>query len=428
MSASSRIVVFVLGAFVREKDGAHARVLDMLDRFHAEGLPVTVYSYRDHVEYTWTSDDEARFGARWPDFELTLEDCPRYVGRAVAVKKLLCSVFPARTAQILSVAMPGTPKWAALKASGARILVHYAAGLFQLNGVQPSDVIVETLDLNFLKSAIVGGKSAISSLGLLNLRWEMAALSQVDSVIAISPPETDVFRLLLPAIKLAGSGHVPDIHYVSAWSKAEPLAAVSSPTAILYDFLFVGSAYQMNARGLVDLFARHGAWLGNYRVAVAGRVCEDAGVQALARAYPKITLIGYVDDLSGLYRDSRIALAPVEGTGVKIKVTQALSFGLPVMASLSAVEGLAPGYEGAVFNIARPAAERLLSNPKAFEAARVAVRRYHQKRTASVEADRIVAKLKRVDYSVVTIPKRRSAKIEAFDMVVNFKGDQVREG
>jgi glycosyltransferase involved in cell wall biosynthesis len=50
---------------------------------------------------------------------------------------------------------------------------------------------------------------------------------------------------------------------------------------------------------------------------------------------------GYVPDLVPLLQSSRVALAPLRyGAGVKGKVNQALSHGLPVVATPCAVEGM----------------------------------------------------------------------------------------
>ena len=54
-----------------------------------------------------------------------------------------------------------------------------------------------------------------------------------------------------------------------------------------------------------------------------------------------LTMLGFVDDLEPYYRRCRMAIAPLRyGAGVKGKVNQALSFGLPVVGTPPALEGM----------------------------------------------------------------------------------------
>ena len=54
-----------------------------------------------------------------------------------------------------------------------------------------------------------------------------------------------------------------------------------------------------------------------------------------------LTMLGFVEDLTPHYEQCRLAIAPLRyGAGVKGKVNQALSFGVPVVGSPAAVEGM----------------------------------------------------------------------------------------
>lgn len=51
--------------------------------------------------------------------------------------------------------------------------------------------------------------------------------------------------------------------------------------------------------------------------------------------------MNFVEDLSTYYYKSKIALCPMlSGTGVKVKVVEALSYGLPVVCNLRGLDGL----------------------------------------------------------------------------------------
>jgi glycosyltransferase involved in cell wall biosynthesis len=54
-----------------------------------------------------------------------------------------------------------------------------------------------------------------------------------------------------------------------------------------------------------------------------------------------VTVHGYVDDIAPFMDGCRLALAPLRyGAGVKGKVNMAMSYGLPVVATTPAVEGM----------------------------------------------------------------------------------------
>jgi glycosyltransferase involved in cell wall biosynthesis len=65
-----------------------------------------------------------------------------------------------------------------------------------------------------------------------------------------------------------------------------------------------------------------------------------------ALAAPDLVIMGYVPDVEPLFADCRLSIAPLRyGAGVKGKVNLAMSYGVPVVATPAAIEGmhLAPG-------------------------------------------------------------------------------------
>jgi glycosyltransferase involved in cell wall biosynthesis len=60
-----------------------------------------------------------------------------------------------------------------------------------------------------------------------------------------------------------------------------------------------------------------------------------------ARASPSVRITGYVEDLDPFYRSARAFVAPLRsGAGLKFKVPQAMLYGLPVVATPVAAEGV----------------------------------------------------------------------------------------
>lgn len=63
--------------------------------------------------------------------------------------------------------------------------------------------------------------------------------------------------------------------------------------------------------------------------------------QLLKRANKRIIVTGFVDDISGFFSDSMCFVAPlILGAGIKIKVLEAMSSGIPVIANNIAMEGI----------------------------------------------------------------------------------------
>ena len=70
-----------------------------------------------------------------------------------------------------------------------------------------------------------------------------------------------------------------------------------------------------------------------------------------------LTMLGFVEDLTPHYEQCRLAIAPLRyGAGVKGKVNQALSFGLPVVGSPAAVEGMGLIHGESVLSASTPRA------------------------------------------------------------------------
>jgi hypothetical protein len=379
------VVIFYPCSILPEMDGAQSRVGEMLDRLSAELHSIAFYSFDDDPQHPWTSDKRAMFAERWPGVDLVTEPQGKSVKWLSYVKKVLLGLFPLKARRILSLRVKsGTPALARLSEATCVFVVNYQKGLCELNGIDPAICFVETHDLHFLKTAKVHSRSPFSASLLLKLRAELGSYATVRAVFAISPGETTFFRMLLPDTPT---------YFISAWTSPTPRLPAPQAAAD-FDFVFVGSAYQMNARGLCALYETDGSWLSRYRVAICGKVCDDPAVKSLAAKWGTISLLGYVDDLNDVFRRSRAALSPVSGTGVKMKILAAVRAGLPVFASRNSMEGLAPGYDGAVMEIEEEACRRMLVDTAAYDSACRAAVAYGMAYSRAGEADAAIAAIK----------------------------------
>jgi hypothetical protein len=122
--------------------------------------------------------------------------------------------------------------------------------------------------------------------------------------------------------------------------------------------------------------------LPDTRVHVVGR---SARPELLAAAEPfgdRVVMSGFVPDLDGLLAGACAVLAPVRfGSGIKIKILEALAHGVPVLGTPCAVEGIRSGADSGLVvepDLARfPERMRDLVDPAANLALSQSARRHH---------------------------------------------------
>lgn len=72
------------------------------------------------------------------------------------------------------------------------------------------------------------------------------------------------------------------------------------------------------------------------QICVIGQINEHLSIKA-----PNIVSVNFAEDLSIYYQNAKIALCPMlTGTGTKIKVVEALSYGLPIVCNTRGIDGL----------------------------------------------------------------------------------------
>jgi hypothetical protein len=387
MIKNDKLVILVFTAsFAAEIDGSHARAASLLNRLASEFSNVIVYSHKNHFTFPWTEEHFKLFHTRWPSVQLVVEDFSPLLARVGAIKNLLMSFFPALSSGILRLKIPGHgPDFEKISREAGAFIVSYKFSLSELNGIDPSKCIVDTHDLLFAKWAKLANKSNISINALRKLRGELAALDATAGVVAISPSEASFFRTMLEKSKT---------FYVSSW---EHLAGKFSPhneQDYLFDLVFVASKYEMNVRGFLSLLKHHGEWLSRYRIAICGQICDDPAIIEAAAPFPLIKLLGFVDKIDDIYAVSKASLAPVDGTGLKMKIVSALQYGLPSFVSDQAFEGLPQGYGGAIFGIDEQTMQSVLEDQQNLNTAQKKAVEYYSQFHAVSESDQAIEAIK----------------------------------
>lgn len=151
---------------------------------------------------------------------------------------------------------------------------------------------------------------------------EISRLRLFDQVWTISMDETYLFSQFLSS-KVR---FVPIMINSPQFSKANKK----------YDLIYVASQNQhnqMSAKWFFENVFPH--FNGKITILVIGRIT------GYLKDYPGVTKIPFVNDLSDYYNQAKIAICPMlSGTGIKVKVVEALSYGLPVVCTSRGVDGL----------------------------------------------------------------------------------------
>jgi glycosyltransferase involved in cell wall biosynthesis len=342
------LLIYVTGDFTRGKSGSHIRFAQMIElaitRFHN----VIVYSYRSNAQDPWTKEGENRFRLRFPAAKLVLEDQTSALKLLVRIKNFALMLAPGRAKSILGWRLPGqTPGYDKAIASAPQValLVNFIDGLTELNGVDVADVLVDTHDCKFIRYAKYRGLKLFACKSLARLRSEIGVLDRVKAIIAISAVEAGFFRAVLSD---------RTVLLVPVYSDAPKVATRDIKKDV--DLLFVGSNNPYNRNGLKAFLRDHAALLEDVTLDIAGSVCEDDELVAIAGCCRGARLLGWVDDLTSVYARAKAVIAPVDGSGLNIKVVEALEHGKPVFASAHARDSLPAGCDHCVL----PIDERLI--------------------------------------------------------------------
>lgn len=198
-------------------------------------------------------------------------------------------------------------------------------------------------------------------------RDEQAMLLRADAVISVSAEEREVLARAAPGKRVVVvPSSVPDPGQVWTIEGSEP------------SVLFVGTLdYPPNVDAVSELVSRLMPSVrrgGDARLILVGRRPAPQ-VKALAAGHPWVELHEDVPDLAPFYLRSRCVVLPIRsGAGTKLKVYEALAYGVPLVATPEAVSGIPvqPGKEALVSSEAESLARdslRVMSDP--VEAARL---------------------------------------------------------
>lgn len=193
----------------------------------------------------------------------------------------------------------------------------------------------DTIDLHYLRlrrQFELDGKKSTGNQAELAHREEMAVIKQADLTIVVSEVEVEELSREAPSSRVIV---VSNIHEISDTEIAR---------AGRNGVMFVGGFQHPPNVDAVEFYAEH-IW------PLFRKTCPNVPTYIIGSRMPDrlrrfgeehgLDMIGFVEDLMPYYDTCALSIAPLRyGAGVKGKVNQALSFGLPVVGTPVALEGM----------------------------------------------------------------------------------------
>lgn len=223
---------------------------------------------------------------------------------------------------------------------------HYSAAgaghvVDQVRFWQPqARIVIDSIDVAFnrlaSKAAVTGKHQDVRRAEEVKAK-ELALYSRADAVIAISDADRALLRRENPRLRVEV---IPLIYPIAPLGSRQRLPARN----LLYVAHFDHDA---NVDGIVDFCA-------NVLPLIVDRV-PDARLRIVGRSPPEVVralggphveVLGYVPEIGKIYRASDVAVAPMRyGGGLKGKIVEAMSYGLPVVTNTICLQGfdLVPG-------------------------------------------------------------------------------------
>jgi glycosyltransferase involved in cell wall biosynthesis len=309
---------------------------------------------------------------------------------------------------------------------------HYASVLFewhfpakalieQVRRLQPqARLVVDSVDVVFHRlqaKARVTGRAEDAEKAARTRVEELAVYAQSDMVITVTDADAQILRDELPGTP---SFTIPNIHPLQ-----EPVALEAADPATL---LFIGSYARPGGETNIDAMRYFCtevlplvvAQCPQARLRIIGGP-RNAEIDALASPY--VEVLGFVPRTEPYLATATISIAPLRfGGGMKGKIGEAMSFGLPVVTTSTGIEGfgLTPGEHALVGDTPRAFADHviaLLRNPGQRDKVRRAGHRFISEHYSDVAVQARVqewlAQLQRTPVKRLSPLRRARGKLQA---------------
>jgi glycosyltransferase involved in cell wall biosynthesis len=202
------------------------------------------------------------------------------------------------------------------------------------NQAPAAKLVFDTTDLQHVREyrrARVTGEGGWLQIAMRSKKWELAAVNAADCTWVVSPTETAVLEKACPGAK---------VHILSV---IQTVYGSARPFSEREGILFIGSfPHHPNADAMqyfVDqIYPLLKAQLNGEKIFIIGPEPPDWLQQ---QATDKLHITGYVPDVRPYFDRCKLSIAPLRyGAGVNGKVMLSMSYGVPVVASSVAAEGI----------------------------------------------------------------------------------------
>jgi GT2 family glycosyltransferase/glycosyltransferase involved in cell wall biosynthesis len=197
-----------------------------------------------------------------------------------------------------------------------------------------SRIIFDTVDLHFLREereAQLSGDPEARLKALERQRLEHELIEQADETWVVSNVEQQLLQQRWPDASIQVVSNIVDI------------PGSRSPFALRRDWLFIGSFLHSPNIDAVLFFVEKVYPLVSKRLRDAKFyiIGDKAPPEVVALANERVVVTGLQTDVRQFFDSVKLSVAPLRfGAGVKGKINQSMAFGVPVVATTLAVEGM----------------------------------------------------------------------------------------
>lgn len=325
------LMVFPHNPFLRS-NGVQSRFLSLLEYFSSRGIVVDMLSHSNFVD-KWDEDDSQvkrlvrnlyledfmQAKASGPASDVANSHLPDFAFRSL--KSRFDELVRAASYDLIIIGY-----------------VHWANLIRDVENIRTLIMVEDCISQNLMDRHGGNGKFNYDSF----LREEAMRVDMFDIAAFISPEEMKLFSQFCRKVKMFYVPHMLDLQ-VDSNTK-------SKYGDRCYDLIFVGSDNPFNVSAMRWFLSE--VWpriAGTITLAVVGQVCNELRKYGDIPNGDNLHLLGRVDDLYSVYGQSKIAICPMlQGTGLKIKVAEALAHGLPVVALPAGLIGMTGDRGGCV--------------------------------------------------------------------------------
>jgi len=195
-------------------------------------------------------------------------------------------------------------------------------------------VIFDTVDLHFLReqrhSRLNQSQGLLAQAEALR-REELDSAEKADITLVVSSAEKEILERIASGLR------------IEVLSNIHTLKGTKRPFSEREQILFLGGfehapnidAVQFYVKEILPLLRKR---IEGVKTFIVG---SDPPVSVMALAEEDVVITGYVKELSPFFTSCRVFIAPIRyGAGVKGKVNMSMSYGLPVVGTSVALEGI----------------------------------------------------------------------------------------